>query len=59
VTEGLNAGDKVITEGIGRLKPNDQVKPVPAGSPQKIGGGPVGGKGGKGKGAGASDGTGR
>ena len=54
VTDGLKAGDKVITEGIGRLKPNDVVKPVPAGSPQKIGGG-----GGKGKGAGASDGTGR
>ena len=53
VTDGLKPGDKVITEGIGRLKPNDVVKPVPAGSPQKIGGK------GKGKGAGASDGTGR
>ncbi|MEG3145714.1 efflux RND transporter periplasmic adaptor subunit [Sphingomonas sp. RT2P30] len=36
VTSGLNPGDKVITEGIGRLKPNDPVKPVPAGSPQRI-----------------------
>ncbi|HWU72000.1 MAG TPA: efflux RND transporter periplasmic adaptor subunit [Sphingomonas sp.] len=37
VTGGLNQGDKVITEGIGKLKPNQPVKPVPAGSPQKIG----------------------
>ena len=59
VTDGLKPGDKVITEGIGRLKPNDVVRPVPAGSPQKIGGsGGKGGKGGKGKGAGASDGSG-
>ena len=36
VTAGLNPGDKVITEGLGRLKPNDVVKPVPAGSPQRI-----------------------
>ena len=57
VTDGLNPGDKVITEGIGRLKPNDVVKPVPAGSPEKIGGGPGGGKGRKG--GGNSDGTGR
>jgi membrane fusion protein (multidrug efflux system) len=37
VTGGLKQGDKVITEGIGKLKPNQPVKPVPAGSPQKIG----------------------
>lgn len=36
VTAGLNPGDKVITEGLVRLKPNDPVKPVPAGSPQRI-----------------------
>ncbi|MEO5866586.1 MAG: efflux RND transporter periplasmic adaptor subunit [Sphingomonas sp.] len=36
VTDGLRAGDKVITEGIGRLKPNDTVRPVPAGSAQKL-----------------------
>lgn len=36
VTAGLNPGDKVITEGLGRLKPNDVVRPVPAGSPQRI-----------------------
>lgn len=43
VTSGLQVGDKVITEGLGKLKPNQPVKPVPAGSPQKIGA-PQGGK---------------
>lgn len=33
VTAGLAAGDKVITEGLDRIKPNQPVKPVPAGSP--------------------------
>ncbi len=42
VTDGLEPGDKVITEGLGRLKPNDVVKPVPAGSPQHIGAPPKG-----------------
>jgi membrane fusion protein (multidrug efflux system) len=37
VTGGLKQGDKVITEGIGKLKPNQPVKAVAAGSPQKIG----------------------
>ena len=37
VTAGLSPGDKVITEGIGKVKPNQPVKPVPAGSPQRIG----------------------
>ena len=36
VTEGLKAGDKVITEGLIRAKPGKPVKPVPAGSPEKI-----------------------
>jgi membrane fusion protein (multidrug efflux system) len=52
VTDGLNPGDKVITEGIGRLKPNDPIKPVPAGSPQGIGAP------GKGSGKGRSSGSG-
>lgn len=51
VTGGLNPGDKVITEGLGRLKPNDVVKPVPAGSPQRID--PSGKGGGKGRGNGS------
>jgi membrane fusion protein, multidrug efflux system len=36
VTAGLKAGDKVITEGVGRLKPGGPIKPVPAGSPQHL-----------------------
>lgn len=37
VTGGLNRGDRVITEGVGKLKPGQPVKPVPAGSRQRIG----------------------
>jgi membrane fusion protein (multidrug efflux system) len=33
VTSGLSAGDRVITEGLMRIKPGEPVKPVPAGSP--------------------------
>ncbi|HZZ31118.1 MAG TPA: efflux RND transporter periplasmic adaptor subunit [Phenylobacterium sp.] len=33
VASGLSAGDKVITEGLDRVKPNQPIKPVPAGSP--------------------------
>ncbi|VVT13606.1 multidrug efflux system [Sphingomonas sp. EC-HK361] len=36
VTKGLNAGDKVITQGTANLKPNGPIKPVPASSPQRI-----------------------
>ncbi|MEO5493561.1 MAG: efflux RND transporter periplasmic adaptor subunit [Sphingomonas sp.] len=36
VTAGLNAGDKVITEGVGKVKPGQPVKPVAAGSPQNL-----------------------
>ena len=32
VTRGLEAGDKVIVEGLGRVKPGQMVRPVPAGS---------------------------
>jgi len=32
VTSGLNPGDKVITEGLQKLRPGAQIKPVPAGS---------------------------
>lgn len=36
VTQGLKPGDKVIVEGLGKIKPGKPVKPVPAGSkPQK------------------------
>jgi len=33
VTQGLAAGDKVITEGLGKVKPGQRVRPVPAGAP--------------------------
>jgi len=33
VTSGLAAGDKVIVEGLDKLKAGDAVRPVPAGSP--------------------------
>jgi membrane fusion protein, multidrug efflux system len=36
VTKGLNAGDKVITQGTANLKPNAPLKPVPADSPQRV-----------------------
>lgn len=36
VTEGLAPGDKVIVQGIGNLKPNADIRPVPANAPQRI-----------------------
>lgn len=52
VTGGLDAGDKVITQGVGRARPGQPVKPVPASAPQRIdpnrpapGGGRPGGRG--------------
>jgi membrane fusion protein (multidrug efflux system) len=33
VTNGLSPGDKVIVEGLDKVKPNKPVRPVPAGSP--------------------------
>jgi len=36
ITKGLNPGDKVITQGIANLKPNADIRPVPADTPQKI-----------------------
>ena len=35
VTSGLKAGDKVIVEGLSRVKPGQTVRPVPAGSPPR------------------------
>ncbi|HEX5264708.1 MAG TPA: efflux RND transporter periplasmic adaptor subunit [Phenylobacterium sp.] len=35
VTAGLAPGDKVVTEGVNRLKPGQPVHPVPAGSPPR------------------------
>jgi membrane fusion protein (multidrug efflux system) len=51
VTGGLNPGDKVITQGLGRARPGQPVKPVPASTPQRVdanrpaaGGSPSGGR---------------
>ena len=32
-TSGLKPGDKVIVEGLGRIRPGQPIRPVPAGSP--------------------------
>lgn len=50
VTAGLDPGDRVITQGTARARPNQPVKPVPASAPQRIDpnrpaqGGPGGGR---------------
>ncbi|HEU0310409.1 MAG TPA: efflux RND transporter periplasmic adaptor subunit [Sphingomicrobium sp.] len=36
VTQGLAAGEKVITQGIGNLRPEARIKPVPAAAPQRV-----------------------
>ena len=35
VTQGLGAGEKVITQGIGNLREGAKIKPVPANTPQR------------------------
>jgi membrane fusion protein (multidrug efflux system) len=37
VTSGLKAGDRVLVQGIGTLKPDQAIKPVPADAPQHVG----------------------
>jgi membrane fusion protein (multidrug efflux system) len=36
VTSGLKPGDKIITQGVGKVKPDQQIRPVPANAPQQI-----------------------
>lgn len=36
VTEGLAPGDRIITQGLGKVRPGQTVKPVPAAAPQRI-----------------------
>ena len=36
VTDGIEQGDRVITQGIANLKPNAPLQPVPADSPQRV-----------------------
>lgn len=40
ITSGLRPGDKVITQGTNNLKRGAPVKPVPADTPQRVGGPP-------------------
>ena len=46
VTSGLHPGDKVIVEGLGKVKPGQPIRPVPAGSKPLPSKGARGGKGG-------------
>ena len=36
VTKGLKPGDKIIVQGLSKLKPGQGIKPVPANTPQKV-----------------------
>ena len=36
VTKGLSDGDKIIVQGLGKLRPGQTVKPVPANTPQNV-----------------------
>ncbi|RYF98906.1 MAG: efflux transporter periplasmic adaptor subunit, partial [Caulobacteraceae bacterium] len=36
VTEGLKAGDRVITQGLANVQPEKALRPVPASAPQTI-----------------------
>jgi membrane fusion protein (multidrug efflux system) len=56
VTEGLKAGDRIIVEGLGRIRPNQAIVPVPAGSPPRR---RPGGRNGVAGGAGGAGGPGR
>jgi membrane fusion protein (multidrug efflux system) len=48
VTQGLAPGDRVIVQGTANLRPDAEIRPVPATTPQRIEA-PAGGKGGAGK----------
>jgi membrane fusion protein (multidrug efflux system) len=58
VTAGLHPGDHVVTEGTSRVREGQVVRPVPAGSPQRLGGGQGGGGAGGGQGGGRRAGAG-
>jgi membrane fusion protein (multidrug efflux system) len=55
VTAGLQSGDRVIVEGLGKIKPGQTVVPVPAGSPPRRAGGSHGPGGGASAGGYGSD----
>ena len=55
ITGGLQAGDRVITQGLANLRDGAAIRPVPAGTPQRIAPPPAGAAGqakGQGKGGG-------
>ncbi|MDB5424268.1 MAG: efflux transporter periplasmic adaptor subunit [Phenylobacterium sp.] len=53
VTNGLNPGDRIITQGLANVQPNQPLRPVPASAPQRIQPAPAqGGPAGKGPGPG-------
>lgn len=54
VTDGLKAGDKVVTQGLAMLRPNADIRPVPANTPQRVQAPPKGQSGGGGGGAGGA-----
>ncbi|HEY0598430.1 efflux RND transporter periplasmic adaptor subunit [Sphingopyxis sp.] len=37
ITDGLKAGERVITQGVGNVKQGASIRPVPANSPQRVG----------------------
>ena len=49
VTDGLKAGERVISQGIGNLRQGAAIRPVPASSPQRVGAPKGEGAGAKGK----------
>jgi membrane fusion protein (multidrug efflux system) len=53
VTQGLEPGDEIITEGTGKVVPGDAIIPVPAGSPNGVGPGAAPPDGGVGPASGA------
>jgi membrane fusion protein, multidrug efflux system len=59
VTGGLRPGDKVITQGLARLRPGAPIQAVPANTPQRVQPPPQGGKGGGGGGGAQGGGQGR
>lgn len=36
VTQGLNQGDRIIVQGLSKLRPGQSVQPVPANTPQRV-----------------------
>lgn len=45
VTSGLQAGDRIIVQGLANVKQDTAVRPVPADTPERVGAPPAGGNG--------------